>query len=272
MAKHDSIVGDLINFRGLVYSPINEQGVVFLFGKVAADLNMYVEEIKPGFPDCIARRFTGRGWDRVRVEFEFESKNFLQHKHNHEDADLVICWDHNWPNCPLEVIELREVIKGLPNPPIQRPDQQKSADQGQPNLEDFFAKRKASSRVREWARMLVDGIRQLSDETYVKVGEKTITIYSPERVFIYVKPRQKTLGLTIFTRGEELANVMQIDIAHGGEKWGRFIVRTEADAANALVAAKESLERIKRATKENETTGWYATVEDDSDDDTDAKV
>lgn len=56
-----SVVGDPINFRELVYAPLNEQGVVFLFGKVAGDLNMYVEEIKPGFPDCIPRRFTGKG-------------------------------------------------------------------------------------------------------------------------------------------------------------------------------------------------------------------
>ena len=57
-----NLVGDLINFRGLVYSPLNENGVVFLFGKVAEDLNMYVEEIKLGFSDCIARRFIGKGW------------------------------------------------------------------------------------------------------------------------------------------------------------------------------------------------------------------
>lgn len=68
-----SLVGDLINFRGLVYSPLNENGVVFLFGKVAEDLNMYVEEIKPGFPDCIARRFTGKGWERLRRLWEGQS-------------------------------------------------------------------------------------------------------------------------------------------------------------------------------------------------------
>ena len=45
--EDDSIVGDLINFRGLVYAPLNENGVVFLFGKVMEDLNMYIEEIKP---------------------------------------------------------------------------------------------------------------------------------------------------------------------------------------------------------------------------------
>src|ERR1022692_4881918 len=36
---HRNVVGKLINFRGLVYAPVNENGVIFLFGKVAADLN-----------------------------------------------------------------------------------------------------------------------------------------------------------------------------------------------------------------------------------------
>lgn len=40
--SEQSLVGDLINFRGLVYSPLNENGVVFLFGKVAEDLGSYM--------------------------------------------------------------------------------------------------------------------------------------------------------------------------------------------------------------------------------------
>ena len=59
-----SIVGKLINFRGLVYSPINEQGVVFLFGRILEDLNLYIEEIRIKYPDCVARRYTGKGWER----------------------------------------------------------------------------------------------------------------------------------------------------------------------------------------------------------------
>ena len=66
--NNKSIVGDLINFRGLVYSPVNESGVVFLFGKVVEDLNMYIKEIKPGYPDCIARRFVGNGWEQPVAE------------------------------------------------------------------------------------------------------------------------------------------------------------------------------------------------------------
>lgn len=123
-----SIVGDLINFRGLVYSPTNENGVVFLFGKVMEDLNMYIEEIKPGFPDCIGRRFTGKGWERVSIEFEYLSSNFKQHNHDPSQCDLIVCWEHDWPKCPLEVLELREIIKSLPNKPIGRPDTEGEAD------------------------------------------------------------------------------------------------------------------------------------------------
>ena len=77
--KPKSVVGDLINFRGLVYSPINENGVILLFGKVASDLNMYVEEIRREFPDCVGCRFNGKGWERVDIEFEYVSSNFREH-------------------------------------------------------------------------------------------------------------------------------------------------------------------------------------------------
>jgi hypothetical protein len=105
MVKERSIVGDLINFRGLVYSPINENGVIFLFGKVVEDLNMYIEEIKPGFPDCVGRRFVGKGWERVYIEFEYQSANFKAHGHEPENCDMIVCWEHDWLECPLEVIE-----------------------------------------------------------------------------------------------------------------------------------------------------------------------
>lgn len=43
---------------------MNENGVIFLFGKAVEDLNMYIEEIKPGFPVCIRRRLNGKGWKK----------------------------------------------------------------------------------------------------------------------------------------------------------------------------------------------------------------
>ncbi len=108
--------GDPIDFRGLRHAPVNESGVVLLFGMVARELGYLVEAVQAGFPDCEAKRQTGKGrWQRVRVEFEFESRNFRDHNHDAGGCDIIVCWCHNWPECPkrIEVLELQEVIKRL---------------------------------------------------------------------------------------------------------------------------------------------------------------
>jgi hypothetical protein len=51
-----SIVGDAINFRGMVYGPVNEMGVVALFATVCEEMGFIIEEIRAEFPDCIALR------------------------------------------------------------------------------------------------------------------------------------------------------------------------------------------------------------------------
>jgi hypothetical protein len=95
----------------LIHEPINEMGVVFLFGTVAEKLGFMVTLVQVEFPDCEALREVGpRRWQRVRIEFEFESRNFLRHAHCAAECDLIVCWVHNWPECPLEVVELREVM------------------------------------------------------------------------------------------------------------------------------------------------------------------
>jgi hypothetical protein len=48
--------GDPIDFRGLRHAPVNEDGVVFLFGMVAKELGYLVESVQAGFPDCEAKR------------------------------------------------------------------------------------------------------------------------------------------------------------------------------------------------------------------------
>lgn len=108
--------GPFLNFRGLQHAPINEQGVVFLFGMVAFDLGYVVEGVGTGFPDCEAKRCvsrTGDVWERVRVEFEFQSRNFHTHGHDPGGCDVVVCWEHNWPDCPVEVLKLRSAIERL---------------------------------------------------------------------------------------------------------------------------------------------------------------
>jgi hypothetical protein len=75
--KERKLVGSPLNFRGLMYAPINEQGVAYLFGLIANDLNIRVESVQQGYPDCTAIRFAGKGkWERINIEFEFKSSNF----------------------------------------------------------------------------------------------------------------------------------------------------------------------------------------------------
>ena len=52
-------------------------------------------------------------WQRARIEFEFRSSNFRAHKHPLDGADVIVCWEHDWPDCPIEVIELRSAIVSL---------------------------------------------------------------------------------------------------------------------------------------------------------------
>ncbi len=261
--KDKSIVGDLINFRGLVYSPTNENGVIFLFGKVTEDLNMYIEEIKPGFPDCVGRRFTGRGWEKVSIEFEYKSFHFKQHNHNPSHCDVIVCWEHDWPECPLEVIELRAVIKSLPNKPIERPD--KATEKGRPGVEDHL--KHFPEEVERLFHKFDEKVKEISDEIWRKVVRVPgVTYYSPERVFIYLDFQKGGLKLTLFTRGEELDGVKSFGYEKGGAKWGRIHLRHEQDVENILSIVRKSYELVRKAIKNNEPTGWYAEPEEEAED------
>lgn len=112
-----TVYGDFLNFRGLQHAPINEQGVVFLFGMVCRDLGFIVESIRTSYPDCEAKRAVtgrrGKAWQRVRIEFEYRSSDFKSHGHHLKGCDIIVCWIDDWPECPLEVLELRAAISKL---------------------------------------------------------------------------------------------------------------------------------------------------------------
>ena len=106
------IYGPLIHPYPLAHGPTNELGVLFLFGTVAADLGFVVTWIRSEFPDCEAMILVeGDKWQRIRIEFEYESRNFLRHMHDAKECDLIVCWKHNWPECPVEVLELSKVLQ-----------------------------------------------------------------------------------------------------------------------------------------------------------------
>jgi hypothetical protein len=108
-----TVYGAPLHFGNLMCEPVNEQGVVFLFGMVSKALGFSIECIRPEFPDCLGKRYIegkGRRQQRVRIEFEHESRNY---DHRIDGCDIIVCWEHNWPDCPLEVIELRTEIERL---------------------------------------------------------------------------------------------------------------------------------------------------------------
>jgi hypothetical protein len=117
MPRDERAYGALIRSPALLHAPTNENGVIYLFGALAAELGFVVETVTPGFPDCTAKRrldTRGERWTRVRIEFEHESRNFNDHGHDPAACDLIVCWHHNWPECPVEVLELKQKVEARP--------------------------------------------------------------------------------------------------------------------------------------------------------------
>jgi len=253
--RHKNVVGSLINFRGLVYAPVNENGVIFLFGKVAADLNMYVETIRPGYPDCVAKRYIGEGkWEEIRIEFELNSSKFVSHKHNPDYCDAIVCWVHDWKDHPqhIEIIELQSIIKELENPVIEEPG--KVAELSQLNVSDLFPDKSLKNLYDEVHLQLC----KIDKSIWRKVGEKGITYYSPERVFAYLRVQKKGLRFTVFTNGISIPGVEAIDYERAGQKWGRIFISSQSQIPRTSKALKTSFKRLVDAIKRGDNTGWYA--------------
>ncbi len=258
--KRRTVVGELINFRGMVWAPVNEQGVVFLFGKIAHELGMYVEVVRPGYPDCIAKRYIGRGrWEEVKVEFEFRSSGFMGHRHNPTDCNLLVCWEHDWPECPkhIEVIELREEIKKLENFPLQPPDQTPS--EGEYSLDSHL--KRSSSIAHALFKQLDQAIKKIDGSIYFKVAKYRLMYYSPKRVFAAVALRKDFLNIELFTNGKRMKGVEGFSGEHGF-KWGRMYVRSKDDVQHGVSVLKKSHRMIEECIRKNIPTGWSAKVEE----------
>lgn len=108
--------GKPLGFRNMMYEPTNEQGVVFLFGMISRELGFTIEGVWVEFPDCEAKRIVNRTTgeqQQVKIEFEYRSREFEKHVHEAQKCDLIVCWKDNWKDCPIEVLELSQVIKEL---------------------------------------------------------------------------------------------------------------------------------------------------------------
>jgi hypothetical protein len=82
MGSQKAQTPDVLEGAPLRYAPVNELGVVFLFAHLAKRWRLRIDAIQPTFPDCIAYQKIQDGEKRIRIEFEWKSRNFKTHKHN----------------------------------------------------------------------------------------------------------------------------------------------------------------------------------------------
>jgi len=104
--------GDILGIRGIVYEPINEQGVILLFVALCYDLGFRIEAVKTKFPDALLIRKNDREtYSKCLAEFEFQASNYRLHKHPIKGCGLIICWSNDWKDCPIEILELKTMVR-----------------------------------------------------------------------------------------------------------------------------------------------------------------
>ncbi|HEY7405589.1 MAG TPA: hypothetical protein VIB39_18835, partial [Candidatus Angelobacter sp.] len=83
------VYGQLLRDCPLLFAPTCEAGVLFLFGALAERLGFLALRIQTGYPDCEAMRVVAENrMQRLRIEIEYESRNFLKHLHEPKGCDL----------------------------------------------------------------------------------------------------------------------------------------------------------------------------------------
>lgn len=256
-------VGSPLNFRGMTYMPINEMGTIYLFSLIAEkDLNIRIESIQAGFPDCTGVRFLGGGrWERVRIEFEFKASSFFIHpNHDPKECNIVVCWENDLneerenilKENNVEIIELKSKILELDNPSLEDPQ---IISKKEFNIEDHYKDRDVSDKVKELFKKLDFEIKKVNSKIWDKYSKTMITYYSPEKVFVSVHFRKNSIAIEVYTNKEELEGFENVP---NHENWGRATIHNEQELQKIIPSLEKSFEIIKKAEEEGINTGWYA--------------
>lgn len=106
---------DLFNLS----EPVSEMMVVYLAGFITPLFGWRTLIVREEFPDALFEDVKSN--EKIRVEFESSSSNFLDHKHPPSGCDAIICWQDNMSradkarylfakNPELKIIELRKIF------------------------------------------------------------------------------------------------------------------------------------------------------------------
>ena len=106
----DGLLEEMSLVQAIPAVRIDEKAVIFLFGRIFRFLNfddVTVGHEKAG--DLDAWAWNERDMRDTIIEFEATSRNFDIHKHDPKKCNLIVCWEHNWKQCPsnIEVLELK---------------------------------------------------------------------------------------------------------------------------------------------------------------------
>lgn len=141
-----SVVGELIGKRGIVYAPVNRAGVLLIFSRLLDEFDMLVEEAADDCSYLIARRRIGSGnqgavqWERIKILLVYKSSEL---KNNDSiEGDLLICWHHDWLDCPLEAFQLKSLfeMESLPKTELRRKPVAGNKDNPETSLEEIVPK------------------------------------------------------------------------------------------------------------------------------------
>ena len=98
-------------FRGYAGEPQSELEIAFLLGLLYDHLPFpfVVTSINDAFPDC--EGMDPNSGQPVRIELEVLSRNYLSHGHPTKGCNYILCWRDNWPESPVPVISLENIIE-----------------------------------------------------------------------------------------------------------------------------------------------------------------
>ena len=152
-----SFVGDPVSWPGLVYSPLNTQGLLFAVGAMADKIGLIFEEFHNSGNSAVCRRKTENGWERIKVGLAVRSSEFSG---DSGDLDLIICWidDADGNSIPkLELIVYSTVKEDVQNNSPVLPAPKNPGD----IRDDFLAGNEARASFEETIRQLDSRIKKL---------------------------------------------------------------------------------------------------------------
>lgn len=81
--------------------------VIFLFGYL---FRFFKFEGLPEFHNIFPDAQIELNGELLFIEFEVWSSDFERHKHNKEMCNLIVCWRHDWDECPdsIDVVALED--------------------------------------------------------------------------------------------------------------------------------------------------------------------